>query len=236
MLKLEKNRKQEINIQFRVRQPFFNRTFLYAFAIAFALHLFPILIFQIRSLFIVDKGILAPTMVEVGHIPLELDEGTSVALANKEKKQNLLALHPSDPTLPSLPPAKTNHNTAFEEKIPTYNPFIKVEENLFSTDLPKKNSASVDFHISGPLAQVPLLNEKNIKEKSLHLTLEKPIKYEVRMDHHSGQIFWYLQKELANSALTNKLSEILREMHFENSSKNFVTMGEIEFFPEFNND
>lgn len=240
MLKLEKTRSREIHVCLRSRQRVFSRSFIYAFLIALALHLGGFLMFHVRTLFIKDKGSFPPIVVEAD-LSGELYHEDSEALAllgKKEAPHYRLAPHISDPSIPSLAIEipKRDHVFAAEE-VGRSNPFLEIEEDPehVHKSIPNKHRGKpFVMHVSGPLAEIPLLDDgfnqmsSEISALCTRFSAGIVVRYEVRVENQTGRIFWHMLKQ-APDHLAGIASKILEKMRFQQDDRHFVTSGEIEF-------
>jgi hypothetical protein len=166
----------------------------------------------------------------------DIGEGTFAFLEKEEfVKQHRLAPSPSDPDMHILPQAIPKQHLAFKEtQVPRKNPFLSIEEDWQALVQESQPSKKIKIHVSGPLSEFPLvddqLQQEEAKLASTFAELSAKVKYEVRIDHQTGKVFWYkLKQEIENPKLIHATAEILQRIRFKKGVNHFVTAGEIEF-------
>lgn len=237
MLKLEKIRR-EINIGVRDKERVLNPVFLKALGIAIALHLAGIVLFQIHPFITTSNFILPPSLVESD---IHFDVGDNSVLANFEKEgvfRDMLEPRASVLEIPAMPPSPVQKQLEYTFTQQT-NPFFEIDEDwehLITEGRFISISDPIHMHISGALAEIPLLNNGIHQEfpTSLMSQGSKPLKkdlvaFMVQVERATGRIFWYIQTQAANTSAINTMAEkILNGMRFEANSQHFVSAGEVE--------
>lgn len=225
MLKLEKISRREISISVRDRKNRFDRIFLQAVGIAIALHLVALLVFQIQPFIVIGDKILAPSLVES-----DIDFGSNDIVAEIEREgipqRDLLEPKLSLPMLPEMPISGLERSLEYKENSLMINPFIEIAEDweyLANDGKPSPAPRSIQVHISGELAEIPLISDGatfSVNKEHFHAS------YAVQVEGKTGHIFWYMPTP---NSKTNAMAEkILNEIGFQPNPNAFVYSGEIE--------
>lgn len=246
MLGLKKSPKNnEIHLQLKPKQRFFDQSLRLAFMIALALHLGAALLFHVRLFSNRQiETILPPTNTLAHFIKSSADENEAIVTSRIDTEGRLTAAQlippASNPELLSFESPKLIKELQFKQFDLLYNPFIEiereVEENYFThLDLPLFTSP-VKIAVSGPLAEIPIapLDKQfhdlfELQQYSPHQYSQKRAIYTVKVDTNSGQIFWYQLKENAIEQSQTALAEkLLKNFHFLFSTQEVIVNGEIE--------
>lgn len=221
MLRLEKRSyKADLNIVVRPKERLWNRSLLYAFAIAVAWHLFILLTFTVKLDFSIPNSQTSKIWVQSFFSP-------SAAETDNFNKKKLAFLTPPEP-VPDLPHLglKTDAKP-LHKQLDALNPFWQIEEDriLLDTEIPDTTIPGLQINLIGSLSERGLIKTPSVNPKvNIHFTAL----YEVRIEDPSGKIFWH--KLINQISKENELyaENILKNMQFEPREKAFVTSGNIE--------
>jgi hypothetical protein len=240
MLKLEKARNRDINVNLRSKESRINRTFMIAFGAALGLHLLAIMVFQIHQWISQGENIILPIRVETDLSSSEEMDGSLMSFSEAEGKslRYLLAPPESFPQLPVMPITSMEKNMAFaEEKAILRNPFLSIEENwehLAPLEKAKSETRSLIINVTGGLADLALLDDGSRQKTSMPGSLgnsyrQYSAKYDVQVERKTGRIFWYQATHLPGiPSFQNQAEQILHAMRFQENPSFFVSAGEVE--------
>lgn len=240
MLKLEKARHSDVNITMRNKQRCFNRTLITALAIACGLHLFGAIIFHIHPFISFGDKILSPTIVEAEmNNSLDDDDWSVLAYLDTKHKSSRyqFAPTPSEPKLPSISISAPSRQTEYiKETSLLINPFLSIEEDwdyLIAKEPPASNSPPISVHVSGPLADIPLITDGTTEISPTEQTnlLKQPLRcvFEVQVEGKTGRIFWFTAKQsLSEQSICSTAETLLHHMRFQPSSHSVISTGEVE--------
>lgn len=240
MLRLEKKRHHEITVFLRDKERVFNRTFLYAFGIALGMHLFAVLIFHIHPFISLGDRILPPTMVEIDSNGMEdLNSGALAVIEQEGGFKPYLLPRASDPkiSMKMSPPPVLQVEYVASKNVLSHS-FSSIEEDwsyLVQSDASEqKRQEPIHVHISGKLADVPLVKNGSQEITTLQLDNLLPSEsylavYEVQVDRKTGRIFWYTALHSDRLQTVDAWAErMLQQMVFQADPEAFVSKGEIE--------
>lgn len=232
MLRLERLRNKEINVTVRERGYRINPTLMQAFLIACGLHLSAITLFQVQHYFSKEERILPFTNVETdGIFPAAL------TYTDEEGRPQRYIFKPSisNPTIPALPTTTLEKEAVYpHESSLLQNPFLSIEENwdyLKIHTVPATSTEPLEIDISGPLADITLLNGQLVTAEASEAIL--PVGhyrtvYQVQVEGKTGKIFWYEVKELAEEQSLQPIAEkILQRLRFQPIAVSLFLTGEI---------
>ena len=243
MLKLEKKGRREICIGVRGKERTCNPVFLKALGIAFAIHIFGFLLFQIGPFITINNTILPPSLVE-SDIHLDAGEGLVSASFEKEGIRQRDALEPpiSELVIPFMSTPLIQKQLDYTLISASTNPFLEIEED-WEHLLRKEGEGGlpedpIQMHISGALADILLLNQEIFQKIYSTLKLESSgsmkrelVSFTVQVEHMTGRIFWYEQTKFSEMPAVNMLAlKIIEEMRFQGQPQLFVSAGEIELY------
>lgn len=222
MLKLEKVAKTlEVSITLRKKEPLLTKNLWIALVVATLLHVGAGLLFNVRAfLFKGSQILIPPVMVESfivpsqeGSVNVQIDEDSFPRSIKEPKK--------SEPLLPEWPSEIASNFSSSTPAIEYWkkDPF-KRETLLPQLDTPLP-SKGVHYHISGPLAKIPLIYAPpppNFQVYQGH--------FYVRLEGRTGRLFWF--EPLQTHWQDHAIEDWLKEFKFEPVEDTFVEAGEIE--------
>jgi hypothetical protein len=240
MLKLEKKGRREICIGVRGKERVCNPAFLKALGLAFAIHLFGILLFQIGPFITINNTILPPSLVESD---IHFDVGDSLVSASFEqegiRKRDALEPPVSELKIPSMPAPLIQKQLDYTLISVSTNPFLEIEEDwehLLRIEQPMPVYDPIQMHISGALADIVLLDRgisqkmySSLNWKDFNSMKRELVSFIVQVEHMTGRIFWFEQTKFSDMPTVNMLAlKIIEEMRFQGQLQHFVSAGEIE--------
>lgn len=235
MLKLEKVSKTlEINITMRQREHFLNRAFFKALGIALGLHLLAVVLFHIQPFVISGSGIVFPpvlvdsdlNLVQEGTVLAQIDTDEAFPRHIKEPKGLRFAF----PEYPEVDLKQYQIQYDPHSNPHVFAPFEDSAQILYTRllDHRPREGEKVKVEISGSLINLKL-EDDGIDQAEFGKTRTGRGRYQVRVEHRTGKIFWYDPIEAIGHEETDALAEkILRGMRFASDEFYFVTGGEIE--------
>jgi hypothetical protein len=245
MLKLEKNSNQEITFKIRDKEKIFNRTFMNAFFLAMGLHLFAIIIFQVKPFGLANSDLILPTIsVETDKVLNKNQIATAETRIAEIFSRGILEPALSQISLPDIPKNTfISHIEFIHKNNSLLHPFIELEQEYHKPWLGKIEfpiiSQPLLIKASGRLANrkfsSPLVEEWNDLYKEELFPKNSLKKYRViflvEIEDKTGEVFWFTAKETSENNLVNKIAEkFIHEIIFEKKDSSFISSGEIEFF------
>lgn len=232
MLRLEKGKNREIVIRLPERKVFLNRSFLKAFSFALALHLMPLLLFQIQS-FIGTEGIVQTTV----YVDVDCSDSSDCAIAvdSSEVKEVKWPVPLSgSPKMPSISFNERSSRIGDLERNELASLFRELEEDWdYLVAKPQRpGMKGVFVSVSGGLSDLMLLTKDSDLQQSMPSGLavgKNQTVFDVRVDGKSGKIIWFdtLQRS-PDAALQLYAESILGQMQFSSDSRLFIKDGIIE--------
>lgn len=248
MLKLQQRAcsHRDITIRFRNNERFLNKSFMYAFLVALAMHFLGMGLISVDSMKV--KALVHHTAVAIEAdmgIPLDV-KGTTAKL--KVDEQGLLPryiLEPemAIPSLPQLPQIVLDSRTQ-NVKIPTIfkEQFTQLERVPYVSPIESLSfvygRVPVKVRVFGDLAQRRVFLQKaQIPTPYFEQMLpvgEKIVKIEIHVDDSRGEVFWFEVKQSSyNDKLDKFALEVVSHMLFNRKKSSFVTKGEVEVVLNF---
>lgn len=244
MLKLErKSKSRDVSVSIKEYGRLFTPSFLRALAIAFAIHFFGIILFQVSPFKIVHvETIFPPTQVKIDFLPL-IDSGV---LAELENEPTTMPQIPepamSRPQIHGMPHVKPIRTIAHPKltRVSSY-PFEKLEGKYYYTDFidlgPSKQHKTMPLNIRlfGELSKMTYtldgFDEKEyaLKNRQRNELRRQIVSYRVKVENKTGKIFWYEQINSPERKKTSKIAKkILTSLQFEKNQHGFTSEGDVE--------
>lgn len=241
MLKLEKAKHRDVCITMRNKERWFNSTLLYALGIACGIHFLGVIIVHIHPFISHGDKILPPTLVEAEMSnQLEDDDWNVLAYLDTKHKASRYLFAPiaSEPKLPSMSIDQPLRPTEYiKEPSLLDNPFMTIEEDwdyFYANELfAQASQPPVSVHVSGPLAESPLLDDgtTTISPTELTTILQQSQRcvYSVQVEGKTGRIFWFASKHTPDKqSICNMAESLLLRMRFQPNANTVVSAGEVE--------
>lgn len=232
MLRVDRGSDHRISIKVREQSRSLSPLFLKAFLVALSLH------FLVWILFPIHKWIHSPS-TRAAPTTLSFNQN-----ATKTDIQPELRLNDGDwPVWKEPLDLKMKSGYANEYRVnPVEFEFDKKNKALgedyfehftLKAIYPKRAYKKVEMNISGPLAELTVIQKDNRLELTEFIQGMNPkkivLKFKVLVAGKSGKIFWYnLESISEETPLLPLVIEILNELSFEETSYHFID-GEIEF-------
>ncbi len=245
MFKIEKSKKSnEIQIGMRQSAFIFDRYFILALVTAIAIHLAAALLFHVRLFSMWEIETILPATKAYAHFvksSVEENDTAAIAQINREGRLTPAQLAPNE-SLPVLPPLKisSDHQSIDYRVNNVNNPFVEIEKDIeekyFEFDEIPLIIPSIKIIISGPLSEIPLQDFdaeiaklfvlQKLSSKNLH---QERLVYAVKVNMHTGQIFWFQpQESITNKKQTYLAEKILKNILFQTNDKDFLQNGQVE--------
>lgn len=244
MLKLErKSKRSEVSVSIKDCGRLLTPSFLYALGIAFAIHLFGVILFQISPFKIGHvETIFPPIQVNVDYLPL-IDSGVLAELENEpsvmppipEPKMSTPKIYGMlliEPKKYIVNPKITNVLNFHSNKLEAWNDY----SDIISLEAPfPEKTKPLTIHLFGQLTEKEYtLGNFDPKESLPKITQDLGYKkvavsYRVKIEDREGKIFWYQQITSPEKKKTGKFAEkVLMAMQFEKIADGFISEGEVE--------
>jgi len=237
MLKLERvDTSRKISVRMRHKERFLNRIFLTALSIAAVLHFLPFILFSVAPFNIRESYIVIPP----GAVSAEIDSPDALVNTSAQEAdlptKNLGLLAPRD-----MPEIAARHPLAPFPEISYTTTTLASSQPFTQTDYPPSLTAPLPvhypplaIHISGPLAEhVPIYDHETIVAMQ-PVTMQQQavdrerVVYNVQYDRRQQHLFWLEPVYLSSRRdLNQKAEQLIRSLHFQEGSDNFMT-GQVE--------
>lgn len=244
MLKIKKSKKSyEIHVGMGQPLFIFDRYFILALTAAFTIHLIAASLFHVRLFSVWEIETILPATKSYSHIVKSVPEEDVDVIARINREGRLTPAHlvpiKSFPALPKLTISRIHSSSDYLVENDK-NPFLEMEEIIedryFEVDDIPLITSPVKVAIFGPLAEIPLqtfdedISRSFVLQKfSLKNLHQERIVYDVQVDLHTGQIFWFqAQRSPIDKKQTIFAEKLLKNISFQINEKDFVQSGQIE--------